>query len=176
MSFAFRCSDQEWSEDYSQRRILETNIHRGDVSIVTNGASPTTEVALRYERAAMVIHDQWERFLETLVEWRDFTLQPQEDRAGKVLSTANHEFLMEMLSLFSTADDAVDEGQARLSDFLSVPNPDKGTDAETDTETESETEANSQVPGESTAQPDFHVTYSRSAEVRARLLLREARR
>ncbi len=42
MSFMFRALDQAWSEDYSERTILEADLHRGDVSVVTYGASPTT--------------------------------------------------------------------------------------------------------------------------------------
>lgn len=42
MSFAFRVTRQEWNEDYTDRRILEVNLNRGDVaSIVTGlGANP----------------------------------------------------------------------------------------------------------------------------------------
>lgn len=47
MSFAFRVTRQEWNEDYSERRILEVNLHRGDVSVVNFGANPATTVALR---------------------------------------------------------------------------------------------------------------------------------
>ena len=39
MSFAFRATDQEWNEDYSQRLIRGVTIHKGDVSIVTYGAN-----------------------------------------------------------------------------------------------------------------------------------------
>ncbi|MEV0149094.1 MULTISPECIES: HK97 family phage prohead protease [unclassified Nonomuraea] len=47
MSFAFRVMRQEWSPDYMQRDIVEYNINRGDVSVVTFGANPATSVALR---------------------------------------------------------------------------------------------------------------------------------
>jgi HK97 family phage prohead protease len=46
MSFAFRAERQSWSDDYSARRILEANIHRGDVSVVNQGASPTTSATI----------------------------------------------------------------------------------------------------------------------------------
>lgn len=49
MSFAFRVTKQEWSPDWMQRDILEYNIHRGDVSVVTYGANPATSIALRSE-------------------------------------------------------------------------------------------------------------------------------
>ena len=47
MSFAFRVLRQEWNEDYTQRRILEVNLHRGDVSVVNYGANPATAFAMR---------------------------------------------------------------------------------------------------------------------------------
>lgn len=44
MSFAFRCTKQMWSPDYTQRDILEYDINRGDVSVVNFGANPATSV------------------------------------------------------------------------------------------------------------------------------------
>jgi HK97 family phage prohead protease len=44
MSFKFRVMRQLWSPDWEQRDILEYNIHRGDVSVVTYGANPVTSV------------------------------------------------------------------------------------------------------------------------------------
>lgn len=44
MSFRFRVMRQLWSPDWEQRDILEYNIHRGDVSVVTYGANPATSV------------------------------------------------------------------------------------------------------------------------------------
>lgn len=49
MSFAFRVTKQRWSPDWMQRDILEYNLHRGDVSVVTYGANPFTSVDLRGE-------------------------------------------------------------------------------------------------------------------------------
>lgn len=40
MSFAFRAKRQEWDDEYTERRILEASIHKGDVSIVNFGANP----------------------------------------------------------------------------------------------------------------------------------------
>lgn len=42
MSFAFRPTRQEWSEDYDRRWLTEVNIHQGDVSVVNYGANPHT--------------------------------------------------------------------------------------------------------------------------------------
>jgi len=48
MSFAFRVPSggQEWNDDYTERRILEVDIHRGDVSVVNFGANPHTTAEL----------------------------------------------------------------------------------------------------------------------------------
>jgi hypothetical protein len=45
MSFAFRAVRQEWNEDYTERRILETKLY--DVSVVSFPANPATVVQLR---------------------------------------------------------------------------------------------------------------------------------
>lgn len=42
MSFAFQANDQDWNDDLTERSIKSVSIHRGDVSIVNQGASPTT--------------------------------------------------------------------------------------------------------------------------------------
>ncbi|SCC37547.1 HK97 family phage prohead protease [Rhodococcus qingshengii] len=46
MSFGFRVFDggDDWSPDYSQRYMLNLNLHRGDVSAVNYGANPRTEI------------------------------------------------------------------------------------------------------------------------------------
>lgn len=47
MSFAFRVTRQVWSPDWTQRDILEVDLHRGDVSVVNFGANPATSVSMR---------------------------------------------------------------------------------------------------------------------------------
>lgn len=47
MSFAFRTVRQEWNDDENERRLLEVNIHKGDVSVVNFGANDATSVQLR---------------------------------------------------------------------------------------------------------------------------------
>lgn len=47
MSFAFRIVRGAWSPDYSEYRINEYDIHRGDVAIVGYGANPHTSAQLR---------------------------------------------------------------------------------------------------------------------------------
>lgn len=114
MSFAFRVSQQQWNEDYTDRRIDEVNLNHGDVSAVNYGANPHTAGT---------------------VAARGLALLEKELRAGAPLSAANTATLKHILSLFSTADTAVDEGQVVLSDLLGVPNPDTAQDASTPTAT-----------------------------------------
>jgi HK97 family phage prohead protease len=47
MSFAFRITSGIWSPDYTEFRIDEVDLHRGDVAIVGYGASPHTDGGLR---------------------------------------------------------------------------------------------------------------------------------
>lgn len=49
MSFAFRIVRGQWSPDYSEYRIDEVDIHRGDVAIVGFGANPYTDAGVREE-------------------------------------------------------------------------------------------------------------------------------
>lgn len=54
MSFAFTIVRGQWSPDYSEYRIDEVNLSKGDVSVVNYGANPATSVALREAPAAEV--------------------------------------------------------------------------------------------------------------------------
>jgi HK97 family phage prohead protease len=47
MSFAFRTVRQEWNEEYTERRLLELNLQKGDVSVVNYGANPATSSSIR---------------------------------------------------------------------------------------------------------------------------------
>jgi HK97 family phage prohead protease len=47
MSFAFRIDRGVWSPDYTEYRIDQVNIHRGDVAIVGYGANPYTDGGVR---------------------------------------------------------------------------------------------------------------------------------
>jgi HK97 family phage prohead protease len=47
MSFAFMLTEGEWNDDFDEFRILEADIHRGDVSAVNYGANPYTSIAAR---------------------------------------------------------------------------------------------------------------------------------
>jgi HK97 family phage prohead protease len=51
MSFAFRITRGIWSPDYTEYRIEELDIHRGDVAIVGWGANPSTDGGVREDVA-----------------------------------------------------------------------------------------------------------------------------
>ena len=51
MSFAFRIVNGQWSPDYTEYRITEVDLHRGDVAIVGWGANPHTTANLRQQPA-----------------------------------------------------------------------------------------------------------------------------
>ena len=46
-SFMFMINDGEWNEDYTEFRIQEVDLDRGDVGPVTYGANPNTMIAAR---------------------------------------------------------------------------------------------------------------------------------
>lgn len=51
MSFAFRIVRGQWSPDYTEYRILEVDLDRGDVSAVNYGANPYTSISARAKQA-----------------------------------------------------------------------------------------------------------------------------
>jgi len=105
MSFAFRATQQEWNEDYTERLIRECSIHRGDVSIVTTGANPDTTgeitASIRSDDGAFEL------------------------RVGKQISGANESRLKKVLNRLASIDEEADAGQEELADIIGVPNPDK---------------------------------------------------
>lgn len=114
-SFAFRCTRQEWDEDFENRIIQEVSLHQGDVSVVNYGANPHTAglVAIRSKYAAL-------RGIST-VHIADLL---REIRAGKTLSADTTNVLKQVLGLVSDADDSVDQAQIMLAQLMGVPNPD----------------------------------------------------
>lgn len=53
MSFAFRTVRQEWNDAETERRLLELNLDKGDVSVVNFGANPHTSAGVRSALAAI---------------------------------------------------------------------------------------------------------------------------
>jgi HK97 family phage prohead protease len=125
MSFAFQVTDQEWSDDYSRRDIKAYSVHRGDVSVVNQGANPAASASMRSRAADSLAGMDRDLFITAWTEWRDHTLLGLEERAGKSLSAATMETLTQVLSLVASADEAVDEAQPMLAELMGVPNPDE---------------------------------------------------
>ena len=93
MSFAFRPTRHAWNEDYTDREILECDIHRGDVSVVTQGANPNTSSSIR----------SWE---DNVLELR--SLVAEEVRVGKTISSATKEKIQHAID---TLNDLISAGQ-----------------------------------------------------------------
>ena len=55
MSFGFRVTRQSWNEDYTDRKIQEVSLDKGDVSLVNYGANDTTggTVAIRQRSSGL---------------------------------------------------------------------------------------------------------------------------
>lgn len=129
-SFAFRIpkDGDRWNEDHDRREVLACELDRGDVSVVTFGASRETgkHMLLRSEEDAIQALQElgFQRFIDVFREWRDFTLLPPEERIGKVISSQSMECLRQVLGLLSDGTEAVNEAEAMLADFISIPSPD----------------------------------------------------
>lgn len=67
MSFAFRIVRGQWSPDYTEYRILEVDLDRGDVSAVNYGANPNTSISARAKQALAAVEDLPEPVLRALV-------------------------------------------------------------------------------------------------------------
>lgn len=57
MSFAFRIVRGQWSPDYTEYRILEVDLDRGDVSAVNYGANPNTSISARAHQALAAVEE-----------------------------------------------------------------------------------------------------------------------
>lgn len=125
MSFAFQVTDQDWNDDFTARSIRSVSLHRGDVSVVNQGANDASTATIRSREALQALgRVGGEAVIAAFAEWRDHTLLSMEARAGKTLSASSMDVLTRVLELVSSADDAVDEAQPLLADLMGVPNPD----------------------------------------------------
>lgn len=127
-SFAFLCTDDEWSDDYKQRTVKSLSINRGDVSVVTHGANPATTVGLRA--------------LATDLELR----------AGKSLSASN---LAEVEAIFEAAGRLV--AQAKGASEEKTEDEDEGSLVEAGKEALAETLVEAPEPVARFVRPD-HTT------------------
>jgi len=118
MSFAFQATDQSWNEEYTERSIRAASIHRGDVSVVNQGANGASKGAIRSREAAKAVrHLGLERFLSMVDEIGQFRALGAEKRPGDDAKEA----FTTVLGLFSRdSDDSEGEIQALVKDFLGV--------------------------------------------------------
>jgi HK97 family phage prohead protease len=126
-SFAFRVprDGDRWNDEHDSREILNCELDRGDVSVVTFGASRATGQHMLLRSEEVLREVGFEAFLAALVEWRNYTLLSREERVGRIISAQSMDVLGQLLSLVANADDAIDEAEAMLADFMGVPNPDE---------------------------------------------------
>lgn len=94
-SFKFSITRGQWSPDYTEYRIDEVDLERGDVSAVNFGANPAATSMVRDAAAT-----------------------------ARALDPEDVNQLTQALAKFAAIDNIVDEAQAALSAYLGVPNPD----------------------------------------------------
>ena len=166
MSFAFQVNRQEWSDDYTERIVTEANIHRGDVSVVNQGANPSTSVSVRSEDAVLALRRMGpEVVAEAFLELRRYSGTAKEQRLGMTLSAATTEVLTQVLNLCAAADEAMDEAQPLLADLMGVDNPDEDSGSGDDDTKNAGTEAETGTDSEALSMPppvlDFHAERAR---------------
>ncbi len=126
MSFAFQVTTPGggWNDDYSARTITALSIHRGDVSVVNQGANPATAATIRSQDALAALQRLGpETFVAALTEWRAHTSLAREQRAGNTLSAAATEVLTRVFELVASADGDVDATQPLLRKLMDAPPP-----------------------------------------------------
>lgn len=117
MSFAFSVTRQKWSPDYTELRIDEVDLNKGDVSVVNYGANPATSVALRArDLFASKLSPRRARAMLTAL---------QQERA---LSAPDAAVMAQILGMAASIDLIVDEMQEDLAEALGVENPDDEAD------------------------------------------------
>jgi HK97 family phage prohead protease len=133
MSFAFApTSSGGWNDDYTERKIAAVTIHRGDVSVVNQGANPATAGAMLRSQDALVALRRLgglDAFVACIVETGDLRRLPREERAGKKLSAATMELLTQMSTLLGTGEDAVGEARSLLDELIGTPDDDEPAEA-----------------------------------------------
>lgn len=82
MSFGFRVTEQDWSDDFTKRTIRNLNLDMGDVSIVNHGMNPNTSAVLSAGVEALASLSQ-----KQLVELRSMD-QQMIQRAAATLARA----------------------------------------------------------------------------------------
>ena len=119
-SFGFMIDEGGWSDDFTEFRIAEYDINRGDVSAVNYGANPYTTIAARSQEILTAL-DQLptgaaREALGRLVRRQDMTQRALSPQDASVLSQA--------MGWFTAIDSIVDEAQEALAACLGVASPD----------------------------------------------------
>ena len=89
MSLAFRATDDVWSERDTKRLVRSATVHKGDVSVVTRGASSVTSVGIRslvedFEARAVRSGSKRDRAeIEASIEILEGLLEPRAARARR---------------------------------------------------------------------------------------------
>lgn len=116
MSFAFRTIRQSWNDDYTNRQITELDIHRGDVSVVNQGANPATSTSIRSDDATRALrHMGALGLIDAFYECRE----------GATLSAEALEYLAQAVAVTATDDAELEEVRAQIAERATP----KGADA-----------------------------------------------
>lgn len=120
MSFAFMVTDDVWNDDFSVRTIRGLSLHRGDVSVVNQGANPHAYATVRSAEAAthLAARSQSEVF-DALYELR----------YGKTLSAANEAIITDALNLTHDAETAAGDARALLDGLINPDTEDEAGDS-----------------------------------------------
>lgn len=99
MSFMFRILRGQWSPDYTEYRITEVDLHRGDVAIVGYGANPYTSGALRSADALEVVRSLDEPTAREALTMLRSRLEPSGSgaRRGRDVVTSHDTRLLELV-------------------------------------------------------------------------------
>lgn len=121
-SFAFMIDRGDWSEDFTEFRIQQYDIDRGDVSAVNYGANPYTDPSARSQEIFQALEAMptgaAREALTRLARRSDMKF-----RAG-VQDAPDAAQIAQALGWFSAIDNIVDEAQEALAAYLGIPNPD----------------------------------------------------
>jgi HK97 family phage prohead protease len=84
MSFAFRVTQQNWNEDYTEREITEVNLSRGDVAVIVTGlgANPAAWGTVRALTDMGLTDDQARTVAEEIEEVREVPQSIREELAA----------------------------------------------------------------------------------------------
>jgi len=119
-SFAFMIDRGDWSDDFTEFRIQQYDIDRGDVSAVNYGANPFTDPAGRSQEIFAAL----EKMPAGAAREALTRLSRRPDLSLRALSTEDAACVAQALGWFTAIDNIVDEAQEALAAYLGIANPD----------------------------------------------------